>query len=691
MRESARVNRPPSAPPVLVSALVLLACAPPSGGSDASTTADVGGTGTASTASGSTASEPTTTGPTSATGGSSDGTSGGDTVDPTGGTTGDPGVTMYDVEPGILASAVMPGFCQPEVYVKDVDGKPEYWLRDAVENYGDPRPRTFYVDYSSVGQTLDYGPILRGGVYSVRCLRFAGDVWWNQPGTLESHVVWFRIPGPMMEPGQVPVPASFQVQDNFIVDQTGLLPAFSPIAGKINLVYKWWDSDSLDDIYSRGATHVSAQGDPGEPDPQKLGLTSAVYVNAPWMDQLGVNPSLGNLDGLGEQGFRKITDAQMDEAVAQQPSVGLYFFDLEKSPNYGDPATYWSIDVESDTLPRYHRLMRRFRETNPARLLGDYYRNIVWTKGFNSPDDGNPMPEHPKFVEKLNAPQQFALAPAYRDFTEDGQTKSLRDVVDLYTVDVYPARGHGPFDLQPDKADRSWSSYQLYSMIYDTILIRKLVPDGAKVLWFGWAQSDNDQPTRLFVDLPTGRASYMVRHPLPASWAQTVEMLGYIVGDGYHWWTEQIRRGNDPARLGTGDGDPQWEPLVPGTPAPWTWAPDPNGTGAYPRIHEYAFSYGKLAQFQVKQIEDRLGDWTFASYTLPDTPGSQAKGDATILQLAIDRLPIVLLLGEPGKRALFAVHPFGDYRERYELTVDVDGTPTPLTLSGKWPSLVALP
>jgi len=68
-----------------------------------------------------------------------------------------------------------------------------------------------------------------------------------------------------------------------------------------------------------------------------------------------------------------------------------------------------------------------------------------------------------------------------------------------------------------------------------------------------------------------------------------------------------------------------------------------------------------------------------------------AKGDATILELAENRLPIVLLLGEPGqKRAIFAVHPFGDYRQRYTLTVDVDGTPTVMTISGKWPSLVAL-
>jgi hypothetical protein len=111
-------------------------------------------------------------------------------------------------------------------------------------------------------------------------------------------------------------------------------------------------------------------------------------------------------------------------------------------------------------------------------------------------------------------------------------------------------------------------------------------------------------------------------------------------------------------------------------------------------MHEYALSYGKLGQYQVKQVEDRLSSWSFASYSLPGTKGSAGsagKGDAAILEVAGSRLPIVLLLGSPGQRAIFAVHPFGDYRQRYTLTVDVDGTPTPVTLSGKWPSLVKLP
>ena len=608
------------------------------------------------------------------------------------GDTGDAGdVTMYDVEAGILSNDVLPGFCEPEVYTKRVDGQPQYWLRDNVAAYADPRPRSFYVDFGYVGATLDYGPILRGGVYSVRCLRFAGDLWWQQPGTMESHVVWFRVPGPMMEVGEVQVPASFQIEDNFIIDQSKLLPNYAPIKDKIAFVYQWRQKDTLDDIYGHGATHIYASGNPGEPDQLKLGLTTAMNVDAPWMAELGVNPKPDSIDGLGEKIFRTLSDAQLDEVVAQQPPIGLYFTDFEKTPNYGDPKTYWSIDLEDETLPRYYRLLDKMRAAAPQRMLMDYYRNLVWTKGFNSPGDGNPDPTDPKFQQRLDDPEVYGKNPAYRTFNMDGVDVSLRDLIDIHTVDAYPGRGFGPFDGSPDKSDRSWTSYQLYSMIYDTIVMRKLAPESSKVMWFGWSQSDNDQATRLYINLPTGRASYYVRHPQPAAWAETVEMLGNIVGDGYHWWTEQVSRGDDPTHLGTGDGDPQWEPSVPNAPAPWMWSDNPNGAGAYPRMHEYALSYGKLGHYRVKQVEDSLSSWAFASYTLPDTVGSVANGDATILQLATDRLPIVLLLGEPGKRAIFAVHPFGDYRQRYSLTVDVDGTPTPMTISGKWPSLVRLP
>ena len=599
-------------------------------------------------------------------------------------------VSTYDAAPGVLANQVKEGFCEPELYAKTVDGATQYWLRDNVAAYGDPRPRSFYVDFGYVGSKLDYGPIVRGGVYSVRCLRFAGDQWWQQPATIESHVVWFRVPGPMMEQGQVPVPQSFQIEDNFIVNQGKLLPKFEPIKDKINLVYHWWEKDTLDDMYGHGATHISANGNPGEPDQTRLGYTSGMDVDTAWIDQLGINPSGKSLNNIGEQGFVKMTDAQIDEAAGLQAGTGLFFTDLEKITSYGDPSAFWSIDLEDATLPRYYRLLHTMRDLVPQRQLADYYRNIVWSKAFPSPGDGNPDPSDPKYLERLNDPEGHGVAPAFRSFTNtDGKTASLRDVISVYTVDAYPTRGIGPFDGSPDKSDRSWASYQLYSMIYDTMVIRKVVPPTATLLWFGWSQSDNDQATRLYITLPTGRASYYVRHPQPASWAQTVEMLGNIVGDGYHWWTEQVSRGNDPTKLGMGDGDAQWEPAAasPGAPPPWVV----DGAGAYPRMHEYALSYGKLGQYQVKQVEDRLSSWSFASYSLPGTPGSVAKGDATILDVAANRLPIVLLLGTPGHRAVFAVHPFGDYRQRYMLMVDVDGTATPVVISGKWPSLVKLP
>lgn len=686
--------------PLALSTLCLFACGDSSavdtsGGPGGTATATIGtgtesgGDATTAPTSGATVASATATATESTAGETGNETTAGTGEDTTTGTPGDE-VTMYEVEPGVLSSDVMPGFCEPELYAKRVDGKTEYWLRDNVAAYADPRPRSFYVDYGYVGPTLDYGPILRGGVYSVRCLRFAGDQWWKEPGTIESHVVWFRVPGPMMEAGEVQVPASFQIEDNFIYDQSKLLPEFTAIDGEIALAYRFREKDTLADIYGHGATHIVAAGNPGEMDPAKLGVTTAMEVNAPWMAQLGVNPQPTNLDALGEVIFRDLSDAQQDEAIAQQAPIGIYFTDLEKSPGYGDPKTYWSINLEDATLPRYYRLLKKMREVAPGRIVSDYYRAIVWTKGFNSPGDGNPDPLDPSFAKRLSEPEAYGTSPAYRKFAMDGQNVSLRDVIDIFTIDAYPGRGFGPFDGSPDKSDRSWTSYQLYSMIYDTMVARKVVPASAKIVWFGWSQSDNDVLTRLYIKLPTGRASYLVRHPQPAAWAETVEMLGYIVGDGYHWWTEQVARGDDPQKLGTGDGDPKWEPNDPNTPAPWMWSDNPNGDGAYPRMHEYALSYGKLGHYRVKQIEDRLGAWSFAAYTLADTPGSVPVGEATILQLAADRLPIVLLIGEPGKRAVFAVHPFGDFRKRYELSVDVDGTATPVTISGKWPTLVKL-
>ena len=653
------------------------------GGGNGTGTSGAGGASTGSTGGGSDA------------GGGGAGTGGASASASTSGGTGGsaPVVTTYDVAPGILSNQVREGFCEPELYTKMVDGKPQYWLRDNVKGYSDPRPRSFYIDFGYVGSTLDFGPIVRGGVYEVRCLRYTG-AWYEHFDSMESHVVWFRVPGPMMEAGQTPVPATFQIQDNFIVDQKTLLPTFAPIKGKVNLVYKWWEKDTLADIYGHGATHISPIGGPGEMDPARLGLTTSMAVSGDWLLTLGVNPPPADIDAMGEQGFQKLTDAQIDDAAAQQQHTALFFTDLVKTVVYGDPNTFWSGDLLDATLPRYHRLLSAMRAADPQRLLSHLDSSLIWSKGFPSPGDGNPDPGDPKYKDQL-ANAESHIRPAYRKFTNtDGKTASLRDVIDIYTVDAYPYYGWGPSDGTPDKSDRSWASYQLYSMVYDTLFIRKIVPATAKVLWFGWAQSDNDKQTRLYIQLPTGRAAYNVRHPTPAAWAQTVTMLGNIVGDGYHWWTEQALRGNDPTHLGTGDSEANqliWEPSVPNAPAPWTWSNNPNGYGAYPRMHEYAFSYGELGLYQVKQVEDSLSAWTFASYTLPGTPGCTASGDATILDVAQNRLPIVLLLGAPGHRALFAVHPFGDYRTSYTLTVDVDGKPTPLTISGKWPSLVKLP
>jgi hypothetical protein len=76
------------------------------------------------------------------------------------------------------------------------------------------------------------------------------------------------------------VPASFQIDDNFIVDQSKLLPKFSAIAGKIGLTYRWREKDTLGDIYTHGASHISSVGNPGEVDPAKIGMTTGIDVDA---------------------------------------------------------------------------------------------------------------------------------------------------------------------------------------------------------------------------------------------------------------------------------------------------------------------------------------------------------------------------------------------------------------------------
>ena len=141
--------------------------------------------------------------------------------------------------------------------------------------------------------------------------------------------------------------------------------------------------------------------------------------------------------------------------------------------------------------------------------------------------------------------------------------------------------------------------------------------------------------------------------------------------------------------LGVGDGAPQWEPSTPGAPAPWAWSSNPDGAGSYPRYHQYPITYGKLGQYQLKQVEDTLGSWSFASFSLDGAPFT-ASGEATVLQAAEQRMPLVLVLGSGSHRAVFAVHPFGDFRKQYTLQVDVDGSPRSLTVTGKWPTLVRL-
>lgn len=588
-------------------------------------------------------------------------------------------ITTYDVTPYAIQNLGIPGFFDPEVTTKvdPATGATQYWLHDKVTANPDDRPRHYYVGYRYVGDSLDFGPILRGGVYKVRCVRYRGD-WWVDGNGIESHFVDFAIPGPMMEAGSVQVPKSFQIGPSFVEAHAHLLPKFAAPPGKLNPTYRFTASDTLADLYDHGATHGALWS--GETTAAKMELTSAIPVGSGWVDSLGVSNPDHTVDALGEQGFRRATDANLDDAAGHVPGVGLFFTDFEKTSAYGDPATYWSIDIEEPTLPRYRTFLNKVHARNPGMLIGDVYRSLVWSKGFFV--EGNPGPADARWSAGLAAPESRAR-PAFRNFTDsDGTTRSLRDTIDLYTVDGYPWRGMG----SGANIDRTLAQYQLYSMVYDALMIRALAPKG-KVLFYNWQESDGDTIGRLYFQTKTGVASWQERNQTSASWAMAVEMLGYVVADGSRWWHDQPPNGDDPSKLGKDLQDARWEPAVPGAPSPFT---APWDVGTYPRTHNYPVTYAKLGEYLVAQLGDAVSTWSFASFTVDDGPTFTAHGNQTILDVASARAPIVLMLGTAGHRAILVVHPFGDMNKRYRVRVEVDGAYREVTVVGEWPTLMKL-
>lgn len=592
-------------------------------------------------------------------------------------------VTSYKTKPGIYANLPVAWFA-PEVYQKTTAGRTEYWVRDTVKAYKDPRPRYFFVDGFGVGSTLDYGPILRGGIYMVRCVRFSGEHF-QENNQKESHVMWISIPGPLMEPGEVPVPAKFQPTKNWQEEHMTLLPPYAPVLNKISVSYIRNIGQTDAALFKHGATHT-----PTSEDLNKKAITTGIDLPPAWRKELPVDVTEGeiNLNNVGEAGFRLLTDERLEEVANMQPPGGLWFSDLERAFT---PKYYWSANIEDSTLPNYYKLYEKLRAKSKTRLLGDYYRPFFQSKGLHGSDDGLPRPLDRNFVPSIEKPE-LRMEGCYRNFQHEGKTKSMREVMNIFTADAYPA------SWMPSRiADQQLTPalYHVYSFLFDLIQSRRVLPPEQKVITFAWTQTDAEgATTRLHFQYPNGRASYMLRTVTPAWWAQTAQMLSMIAGDGVKWWTEGMVNGNNINRLGEGDGDPQWQPSVKDAPSPLV-----KGTvDLYPRHPFYNYTWAKLGEYQLKHVERSLDRWEFASYKMDgetitavtkhkDVGANKAE---TVLNLADQRRPIVILSGAPGAQALFAVHPFGDWRKRYKLSVQLDGKPRDITISGKWPTLVKL-
>jgi len=594
------------------------------------------------------------------------------------------GVTSYDTKPGIYANLPVAWFA-PEVYTKTVSGSIEYWVRDTAKGYNDPRPRYYFIDGCGIGTTLDYGPILRGGIYMVRCSRFTGEQWQENNGK-ETHIVWISVPGPLMESGAVPVPAKFQPTSNWQEEHMRLLPPYAPLVNKISVSYVRNIGQTDADLFRFGATHT-----PTSEDLTKRAITTSVELPTSWRKDLPTDVTEGerNLNNIGEAGLRLLTDKQLDDVANMPPAGGLWFSDLERS---NSDKYYWSIPIEAASLPNYYKLYEKLRAKSESRLVGDYYRVLFQAKGFHGADDGLPRPLDKNFVPSIENPE-LRVAGCYRKFQHEGRTKSMREVMNIFTADAYPDSW-----LPSRVADQQLTPalYHIYSLLFDLIQSRRVLPSDQKVVTFAWTQTDSEGPvTRLYFQLPNGRASYQLRTVTPAWWAQSVHMLSMIGGDGIKWWTEGIVNGTNITRLGDGDGDPRWDPSVKDAPSPFV----KNYVNSYPRHPFYNYTWAKLGEYQLKPVEQSLDRWEFAPYQLegrtitPVTKYSDqgANKANTVLNLADKRQPIVMVTGAAGSQALFAVHPFGDWRNRYKLTVHYNGKQHHITVSGKWPTLVKLP
>ena len=562
-------------------------------------------------------------------------------------------VTAFKAVPGLFISKGYMGFTDIEV-VETVDG---FYIREKITGglYFDSRPRYYQVNSVNVGANLNFGPIKRGGVYMVTVRRYntAKPIYGHetdpnntsgQYNNMQMHVVWVILPGPIGEPGTMRWPAQFRLTSLYIQNIKDVIPAFQAGANVLAPAYRFGIGESMQDYYNRGATHGSQwSGETGT----KLFLTTGIDIN-------GFH-GFPNVDNMGEQVFRALSNADIDTIVNTYiQEAGIYFTDLEKTENYGNPATYWSIPFEDATLPKMYYFLTKIKQKFPNMLLGDYYRNMVSNKSFIK--EGYPQPLHADFLNQYTNPSS-AKKDAYRSFTYNGNTVSLTDVIDVYTIDAYPNTQYH------DTADMNQFQHQPYSMIHDTFIYRKLIGN-KHLLWFAWDGSDREfVGYRLYQPTQNGTVWRMLRIQPPPWFAMFVGLFGTILTrkqlakGGAHWWHDQLPALSDPERVIPQESQ-GWEPSVVGAPSPIR----PAGEGNYyPREYRLAILFSKIGEYMASLLEDIRLSATFHICQTSTNGGAYTTdhGENQILYTADNKDLICIEIRGDNDSAIIACNPFG--------------------------------
>lgn len=583
--------------------------------------------------------------------------------------------TAFRAVPGVIVNRAIANFT--DVEVKEIND--QFFLNEKLVGglYTDSRPRYYYVEGLPIGPTLvNWGPLKAGGQYQVEVRRWDANkpIWGHTAGgadynNMQLHVFMLLVPGQQGEPGAVRWPNSFRVNSPYIRRVRDVIPTFRALAGKTNPTYRYATEDTLQDYYERGQTHMALWAGETNPDRQLITTAFANSANLPFVGS--------TVDDMGEINFRNLSDAQIDQiANSLAPNSGILFTDFEKSPSYGTAGTYWSIPLETPTLPKYYRLLQKIRERYPDKLLGDYYRPLVWNKSFSIEAVCKPL--EPVFINQYDTPYP---AGAYRGF---GNNQSLRDVTNIHIIDAYPAT---KFETN---LERNLFLHQPYSMIHDTRIARKLLPNGQNLIWFGWDGSDTESVEyRHYRRLSNGWVWQQIRTQPPAWFALFCGIFGNVLGDGFHYWHDAQPATTDPTKIGPITNGEGWEPDVAGTPSPL--GQNNSVANLYPREYKINYLYAMMGEYLLSQIQDIMVGATLHDCSIKIGAGNYdtLQGEKDILYKAAGKRPIVIEIRGQSDSAIIACAPFNPANTVLEIVAKVRGDQTKaFTLSGQWPTVV---